>query len=196
MDQILAVLGQSPLWVLSRASGVTAFLLLTAVTALGVPATRRAVASPSWPRFATQDLHRNLSLLALGFLAVHLVSTVLDGYVDVGWWAGLVPFTSGYDRVWVGLGTLTIDVVLLLVVTSLLRDRLGRRLWRAVHWTAYAAWPLAALHFLGAGTDASSWGLWVVLGSLLVVLGALVVRLLPQDAEEDRPVRSLAGSAR
>jgi methionine sulfoxide reductase heme-binding subunit len=196
MDQLLAVLGQSPLWVLSRASGVTAFLLLTAVTALGVAATRRAVASERWPRFATQDLHRNLSLLALGFLAVHLISTVLDGYVDVGWWAGVVPFSSAYDRFWVGLGTLTIDVLLLLVVTSLLRDRLGRRLWRAVHWTAYAAWPLAALHFLGAGTDASSWGLWVVLGSLLVVLGALVVRLLPQDAEEDRPVRSLAGSAR
>src|SRR3954454_14716723 len=178
MSAVAATTGfaNAPLWFTTRSTGLVAFLLLTATMALGVAATQRSVASPHWPRFATQRLHRNLSLLAVGCAVVHALTTVLDHYVSVGWLALAVPFVSSYHRLWVALGTLSFDVIAVVVATSLLRRRLSHRVWRAVHWASYALWPLALLHFLGTGTDAAHgrWGLWLALLSLVVVAAAAV----------------------
>ena len=194
---VAALLAMSPLWLATRATGVVAFLLLTASFALGLAATRRAMASRWWPRFATQQLHRNVTLLALVLLVVHVVTTMLDSYVHVGWWAWVVPGVSGYLPLAVGLGTLAFDLFLVLVVTSLLRNRMTGRSWRIVHRAAYLAWPLAFLHFVLAGTDAASggWGL-ALAGACLVVLGlAAGARWLVSDVRE-RPLRSLRGRPR
>ena len=141
------------LWLVSRAAGIVALVLLTATVVLGTLATG-PTRSAAWPRWARQALHRDLALLSVGTLLVHVGAVVLDGYVDVGWYAALVPFTSAYRPLRVGLGTLALDLVLVVIATSLLRVRLGLRTWRAVHWLTYAAWPIAVLHYLTTGTDA------------------------------------------
>ena len=106
------------------------------------------------PRFLTAQLHRNLALLSLVFLAVHIVTAIIDPFTSLGWLTVVIPFSSPYRQLWLGLGVLSIDLGLAVVVTSLLRDRVGRRIWRAVHWLAYGAWPMAILHGFGTGTDA------------------------------------------
>lgn len=183
-------LSQSPFWYLTRSTGLVAFVLMTVAMAFGVAATQRALASRAWPRFATQDLHRNVSLLGLLFIAVHVVTTIVDGYVTVSWWSVVVPGASAYKTFWVALGTLALDLVLLLVATSLLRRRMTARSWRAVHWGAYALWPLTLAHFLGTGTDAGGLGLLLGIGALLVVVAAVGVRIATVDSAP-RPVRSV-----
>jgi predicted ferric reductase len=171
-------LGQAPLWYLTRSTGLTSFVLLTAATAFGVAATQRRLAHPSWPRFATQQLHRNVSLLALLFLAVHVSTTILDGYVDISWWSVVVPGASAYRTLWVALGTVASDLLLLVVATSLLRLRMTYRAWQRVHLTSYALWPLTWLHFLKTGTDAGGFGFALGIGCAGVVGAAVAFRLM------------------
>jgi sulfoxide reductase heme-binding subunit YedZ len=189
-----ATFSSSPLWFLTRSTGITAFVLLTLTTVLGIAATQRALASRAWPRFATQQLHRNISLLAMVVLLVHIVTTLLDAYVDVGWLSVVVPFWSHYETFGVALGTVAFDVLLLVVATSLLRLRLSVRLWRAVHYASYGAWPLALLHFLNTGTDAAhgGWGLWLGVAATAVVAAAAAVRLLTSN--HHRPVGSITAT--
>jgi len=144
--------GPSLLWYTTRATGVVALLLLTGSVVLGVAGVAR-IDNPRWPRLLTAGLHRNLSLLAVAFVAVHIVTTVLDGYAPIGWLSAIVPFTSPYRTVWLSLGAVALDLLLAVVITSLVRVRLGYRAWRAVHWLGYASWPVALWHGLGTGTD-------------------------------------------
>jgi sulfoxide reductase heme-binding subunit YedZ len=140
------------LWYATRATGVVALVLLTANVVLGVAGANRFEAL-RLPRVVTAGLHRNLSLLALGFVAAHVLTTVADSYTQIGLSAAVIPFQSSYRGLWLGLGTLAFDMMLALAVTSLLRDRLPYRAWRAVHWLGYACWPAALWHGLGTGTD-------------------------------------------
>lgn len=164
------------LWYLMRASGVVALALLSGAVALGI-ATSGGARLGALPRFATVALHRSVSLLAVAFLAVHVVTAIVDPYVSIRALDVVVPFASAWQPFWVGLGALAVDLVLALVLTGLLRARLGRRAFAAVHATAYAAWPLAVAHGVGVGTDASTlWMGGVVIASLAAVAGALVWR--------------------
>ena len=144
--------GPSPLWYATRATGVVALVLLTVTVVLGVAGTAR-VATPRWPRVVTAGLHRNVALLVVAFVGVHVLTTVLDTYAPIGLISVVVPFTSAYRPLWLSLGTIAFDLLLALVITSLLRARLGYRGWRLVHWFAYVAWPVALWHGLGTGTD-------------------------------------------
>lgn len=147
------------LWYVTRATGLVSLLLLTASVLLGLLTAGR-FASQRWPRFLTQGLHRNISLLVLAFLAMHIASTVLDRYVSISLTAAFVPFASSYKTGWLSLGAVALDLLIALIVTSLVRDRLGYRAWRRLHWLAYACWPVAVAHGLGIGTDGSV--TWVV----------------------------------
>ena len=120
------------LWYASRATGVVCLLLMTAVVLLGILVTRQG-RLPGLPRFAVTGLHRNLSLLAVLFLVVHVVTAILDPFVTIGWVATVVPLASPYRPVWIGLGAVALDLMAALVLTSLARARIGRRAWRAVH---------------------------------------------------------------
>jgi sulfoxide reductase heme-binding subunit YedZ len=144
--------GISPLWYATRATGVVALVLLTATVVLGVAGTTR-FAAPGLPRVITSGLHRNVSLLVLGLVAAHVLTTVLDSYTRISLTAAVIPFSSPYRRLWLGLGAAAFDMLLALALTSLLRDRMPPRAWRAVHWLAYACWPVALWHGLGTGTD-------------------------------------------
>ena len=136
------------LWYATRAAGLVTLLLLTLSALLGVLTAGR-FASPSWPRFLTVGLHRNLSLLALVFVALHVGTTVLDSYTSIQVSAAFIPFISSYKRGWLGLGAIALDLLIVLVVTSLTRIRLGHRAWRLVHWSGYACWPVAVAHGVG-----------------------------------------------
>ena len=169
--------GPSPLWYTTRATGVVALVLLTATVVLGVAGTAR-FATPRWPRVITAQLHRNLSLLAVVFVAAHVVTTVLDPYAPIGWISAVVPFASSYRTLWLGLGTVAFDMLLAVVVTSLLRARLGYGAWRAVHWLGYACWPVALWHGLGTGTDSKlSWLLALDAACVVAVAAAAGWRL-------------------
>src|SRR5215472_18516895 len=91
------------LWFLSRGSGVVLLVLFTTVVMLGI-ATRNGPAPRRWPRFVTAELHRTLSLFAVGLLALHVVTAIADPYVTIGWAAVAVPFLSPYRTAAVGLG--------------------------------------------------------------------------------------------
>jgi predicted ferric reductase len=157
------------LWYATRAAGIVALLLLTGTTALGL-LTGGRVSGPHWPRFVVSGLHRNISLLALVFLGLHIGTTVIDTYTSIGIQDAVIPFLSGYHRLWLGLGAIASDLLIALSVTSALRYRIGHRLWRLVHWCGYLCWPIAMAHGLGIGTDRSQ--SWVFL--LAVVCGCLV----------------------
>jgi DMSO/TMAO reductase YedYZ heme-binding membrane subunit len=175
------------LWLVSRAAGLVALVLLTATLVAGTLATA-PTRSRAWPRWARQTLHRNLALLAVGALAVHVLSVILDSYVDIGWAAAVVPLASGYKPVAVAAGTLALDTILVVVATSLLRVRLGFRSWRAVHWTVYGAWPLAVLHYLVTGTDARAWwGVTLAVVAIGVVGAAVAVRVTAARAGAPAP---------
>jgi sulfoxide reductase heme-binding subunit YedZ len=166
------------LWYTTRGAGAVSLLLLSAVVALGLLTAVRFEA-PGWPRFLTAALHRNLSLTAVVFLALHVVTAVTDPYAHLGLTVALVPFTSWYRALWVGLGTIAVELVAAVVVTSLVRRWLGLNAWRAVHWLAYAAWPVAMVHGIGAGTDGTSdWMVAIDVLSAGAVLTALAGRLL------------------
>ena len=160
------------LWYLTRGSGAVTLLLLTGTLVIGIANSARW-ASPGWPRFVTERLHRNLSLLVLVFLGLHVATTVVDGYVPIRWLDAVVPFRSAYRPLWLGLGAVALDLLLAVLVTSLLRARIGHGAWRAVHWLAYACWPVAFAHGLGTGSDpGNAWMLAVEVVAAAAVLAA------------------------
>lgn len=182
----------SLLWYTVRAAGAVSLILLTAVLCLGIVSALRWT-SPAWPRFLTSGLHRNLALLALVVLALHIVIAVVDPYTALGWRAAVIPFAVGYRRFWLGLGSVALYLILALVVTSLLRTVIGLRLWRFVHWAAYACWPVAMVHGMGTGTDLRlTWMVIVDVVCAAAVFAAVGLRLRAEPAAtaEFRPVRA------
>lgn len=179
------------LWYVTRGSGAVALVLLTASVALGIVMSLR-VSSARWPRFAVGTLHRNVTLLSVVFIALHVVTTVADGYAPIGIKDSVVPFASPYRPVWLGLGTVSFDLLLALVITSYLRQRIGIRLWRSIHWLAYVSWPVALVHSLGTGSDART--VWLAaLG--LVCVACVVLAVLVRVAAGAGPAAVRAGSA-
>ena len=167
----------SPLWFATRATGLMALVLLTGTVLLGILTSVR-FASPAWPRFVTVSLHRNLSLLTITFTGLHVLTTITDPFASIGPLSVVVPFTSGYRRIWLGLGAVAFDLLLAVLVTSLLRTRISPRVWRLVHWAGYACWPVALVHGLGTGTDgAARWVLAISAACALAVLAAGTWRL-------------------
>jgi sulfoxide reductase heme-binding subunit YedZ len=165
------------LWYATRATGLVTLLLLTASMVLGIITAGR-FASEKWPRFVTVGLHRNVTLLVLAFLALHVGTTVLDTYTSIPATAAVIPFASSYKAPWLGLGAVAVDLLIAVLMTSLLRDRLGFRVWRGLHWLAYACWPVALIHGLGTGTDRRTlWVFGAALGCGCAVAAAATWRL-------------------
>lgn len=178
----------SVFWLATRATGELALVLFTVVTVMGIAVTK-GWASSRWPESVVTLLHRNVSLLSVVFLAVHIGTTVLDGYVPVSWIDVLLPFHTTYKTVWVALGTIAFDLFLAIVITSLLRRRIPQRLWKGIHWTAYAMWAVAVVHALGVGTDRLL--TQIVAGlAVLVVVAAVIARFVTPHRQDD-PVVSV-----
>jgi len=165
------------LWYTTRGAGAVTLILLSSVVVLGILSALR-VQTARWPRFLTTGLHRNLALMTLVFLALHIVTAVVDPFTHLGWAAALIPFSSYYRTLWLGLGVISFELLLAIAVTSLLRGYLGHNTWRAIHWLTYAAWPVGVIHGLGTGTDTwSAWMLAITAACVVAVGVAIILRL-------------------
>jgi methionine sulfoxide reductase heme-binding subunit len=168
---LAATLSPSAYWYLARGTGAVSLVLLTASVVLGIVGSVRFTA-PRWPRFAIDSVHRDVSLLVVVVLVIHIVTSVLDGFAPIRLFDGVIPFVTPYRPLWMGLGTLSFDLLLAIAITSMVRRRLGYRAWRAVHWLAYASWPVAVLHGLGTGSDVKQW--WMLALTAACIVAVLV----------------------
>jgi sulfoxide reductase heme-binding subunit YedZ len=178
------------LWYLARGSGAVALMMLTVVVALGI-GTRSGRSFAGLPRLVVASVHRSAALLAVVFLVVHVTTLMFDPYAQLKLVNIVLPFTSSYRPFWVGLGTLALDLMIAIVTTSLLRERIGLRIWKAVHWFAYAMWPVALVHGIGSGSDRST--IWMLAIDAVCVLTVIVVAVSTHPAlgEPGRPVTSV-----
>jgi len=157
-------------WYTTRATGFVALILFTLVVALGTFVANR-IGGTYVGRFELNELHRSLTMVAIVFLMVHILTTLLDSYVPTGWISPFIPLTSKYEPVHVALGAVAFDLILALWVSSLLKARIANRSWRFIHWFSWLALASAITHSFLTGTDSrSSWGL-----ALGVVCGAVAL---------------------
>jgi methionine sulfoxide reductase heme-binding subunit len=186
------------LWYVGRGTGIASLLLLTIVVALGI-ATRSGRPILGLPRFAVAAVHRTASLTAVVFLLIHVGSLYFDPYAQLHLVDFVVPFAGAYRPFWLGLGTVGLDLIAALVVTSLLRQRIGRRTWRAVHWLAYLSWPVALSHALGNGTDNGTWWLRTLAAvctlTVLAAVGWRVSERFQEYGDSRIPPRQRSGAS-
>jgi len=172
------------LWYLARGSGAVSLMMLTVVVALGI-GTRSGRTFLGLPRLVVASVHRSAALLSVVFLVVHVTALSFDPYAQLKLVDLVLPFTSAYRPFWVGLGAVALDLMIAITVTSLLRERIGHRAWRAVHWFAYAMWPVALVHGFGSGTDRSQ--VWMLAIDAVCVLAVVAVGLSTHPALRDQP---------
>ena len=164
-------------WYAARAGGFLAYLLLSASVAAGLLLSGRA-RLVRWPRFALEDVHRFLGILAGTFIVVHGGALLLDQVVPFSLGRLLVPGAASYRPVWVAFGIVAAELLAALAVTNHYRRRLAHGLWRRLHMLNFAVWGLALVHGLTAGTDASTtWALVLYAGSAWLVLALLIHRI-------------------
>jgi methionine sulfoxide reductase heme-binding subunit len=183
--------GPSWYWYATRGLGVTTLIVLTATVVLGVVTTVRWSGGAT-PGFVAAELHRNFSMLAVLLLAAHIVTTVLDPFAHISVRDTLIPVGAAYRPIWLGLGVVAMEILVVVAATSALRERVGARAWRVIHWTAYASWPLSLVHGLGTGSDARApWFIGILAACVAAVLVALNQRLR-HGPLQTLPIRSVA----
>jgi len=184
-------------WYAIRASGLVAYLLLTAVVAVGL-----ALAGKErlrrWPRFALADVHRFGSLLVGLFVSLHVLTLTLDAYLPFTVGQLVVPFASSYRPLWTGLGVAGAELLLALALTNRFRQRLSYRFWRRAHYLTFVVWAAATAHGIGAGTDSSAGWNVAVYGVSVSLVAGLVVRRVARvragAAPLPRPELAAAGA--
>ncbi len=184
------------LWYTSRATGLVALVLITSVVVLGTLVSNR-VGGKKIGRFEFNELHRSLSLVAMTFLLLHIVTTVIDTYAPTGWLSALVPFVSRYDRVGVAVGAVAIDLMIAVWASSLFKSRVQPQTWRYLHWLSWLAYVGAIAHTLLIGADTrSAAGLALTAACAAAVLVAAVWRALtrPERAHRRTALSPLAPS--
>ncbi|WP_405136390.1 ferric reductase-like transmembrane domain-containing protein [Nocardia sp. NBC_01388] len=170
------------LWAFGRGSGITALAMLTVAVITGIGS--RSGRTLLLPRLGLAELHRGAALIATALIGIHVLSLLADPYSQLRLLDALVPFAGNYRPLWVGLGTVAVDLLAAIVVSALLRHRIGPNAFRVIHWAAYAFWPIALIHALGAGTDAGRpWMLALAAACTLAVAAALAWRISGDFAE-------------
>jgi methionine sulfoxide reductase heme-binding subunit len=168
-------LTSSPLdWYAARAGGVVAYLLLSAVVALGLTMSGKKTLK-RWPRFALEDIHRYGGLLVGTFIAIHVATIAIDSYLPFSPAALAIPLVSRYRPLWVALGIVAAELLLALAVTNHYRDsRLSYGVWRRAHYLNFAVWSAATVHGLGSGTDRSAVWLLALYALAVATVSALI----------------------
>jgi methionine sulfoxide reductase heme-binding subunit len=177
-------------WVTTRAAGYTAFALLTVSVSLGLVLSS-PIRSARWPRFATTELHRFVTLLTLVFIGVHVLVAMLDRFISFSLVEVLVPFTSHYRPLWMGIGIVSAYLALAVWASNWLQRRIGYAWWRRLHYASFAVYAGAAAHGLGSGSDSGwAWSRIIYVVSFVIVGGLLIVRIPAGDRRA--PARSTA----
>jgi len=173
------------LWALGRGTGIVALVMFTITLVLGIAT--HSGRSLGLGRFGIADVHRTAALTGVGLIAVHVGSLLFDPFAQLRLVDLVFPFLGAYRPFWLGLGTLAVDLLAVVTVVSLLRHRVGPRVFRAVHWLTYVLWPVALIHALGNGTDAGTvWMTGVAVTCFAAVTAAVFWRLLPSYGERGR----------
>jgi sulfoxide reductase heme-binding subunit YedZ len=178
-------------WLLARASGLTAYVLLTSSVLAGLTVKARPLGRRIKAAVAT-DVHRFLALLGLGAVAMHGLALTLDQTVRMPLAALLVPGLSPYRPLAVGVGVLAAELMVLIYASFSLRRRIGARNWRRLHYLTFAVFAAATVHGLAAGTDRWALGLYatsVALVSSLTTWRVLTVTKSSKGATPDVPHR-------
>jgi DMSO/TMAO reductase YedYZ heme-binding membrane subunit len=174
---VVSTAGPSWYWYATRGLGVSTLIVLTGTVVIGIVTAVRW-SGQTTPAFVAADMHRNLSLIAVLLLAAHIVTTVLDPFAHISLRDVIIPVGAAYRPVWLGFGVVATDILIAVIATSLLRERIGPRLWRWLHWAAYLSWPLAVVHGVGTGSDARApWLIAVVISCVVAVLLAFIERI-------------------
>jgi hypothetical protein len=164
-------------WYAARAAGITAYLLLSGVVLVGLTLGAKKT-FPRWPRFAVEDVHRFGGLLVGAFVSIHVVAIAIDAWLPFSFASLIIPFTSSYRPIWVGLGIATAELLLALAVSNHYRRRIPYRFWRRAHYLNFAVWAGATVHGLGSGTDRSApWALALYAIAASAVAAAAVWRV-------------------
>jgi len=163
-------------WYAARAAGITAYLLLSGVVLLGLTMAAKLPLA-RWPRFTLEDVHRFGGLLVGSFVTIHVVTVAIDSWLPFTLQSLIVPFTSRYRPLWVGLGIAAAELLVSLAVTNHYRRKLRYTFWRRAHYLNFAVWSAATVHGIGSGTDRSSpWALAVYAAAVSAVSAAVVWR--------------------
>jgi methionine sulfoxide reductase heme-binding subunit len=176
---MILAMSQTALANTGRTTAILSIVLLSAAIVIGVLVSRKeGLAGPSGGGLSR--LHRAISLVAVALVAVHVLASVLTYSVNGRKVAAVfVPFISAYKPLWVGLGAIAFDLLVVVTITSLVRQRIGQRTWLAIHWLTYAAWPVAVVHGLGSGLDMhSDWGLvltWICVACVGIAVAWRVI---------------------
>ena len=154
LNRLFALDSQQAMWYVTRAAGVMAYLLVWLSTVWGLAIPTKLV-DRLLHRSFTFDFHQFISLLSLGFLALHIFVLTADRYLPYSLAQILVPFLSPYRPLWVGVGVIAFYLLLLVTGTFYVRQRIGMKAFRAIHYTSLLAYLGATVHGLMAGTDSS-----------------------------------------
>jgi len=177
-------------WHITRATGVVAYLLLTAAAVWGLALSSKII-KEAVPAPLTLDMHNTLSWLAIWTTAVHVFGLLFDSYYQYRLADLFIPFIGPYRPLWVGLGVIGLYLMAATSLSFGWRKRIGQAWWRRLHSLTFAAYGLVTLHGLMAGTDSVDWGMKAMfLGSTLLVLFMTNYRLLTARQKRRRRVRS------
>lgn len=174
-------------WYITRAAGIAAFILLWLSTAWGLAVSSK-IFDTLLHRAYTYDFHQFLSLLALGFLFLHIAVLMLDQFLPFSIGQILVPFTSSYRPLWVGIGVIAFYLTLLVTVTFYIRGRIGVKAFRWIHTLSLVAYLGATFHGLYAGTDSPLLSMQILYkGSLLTIIFLTVYWLVVLAMKKAQP---------
>ncbi|WP_225728946.1 MULTISPECIES: ferric reductase-like transmembrane domain-containing protein [unclassified Nocardia] len=176
------------LWAFGRGSGIVALVLLTIAVAAGIAA--RSGRAILLPRTGLAEFHRGAALSATALVGLHMLGLLADPRAQLRLIDLLVPFAGQYRPMWLGFGTVAVDLLAAVVLSALLRHRIGPLAFRIVHWAAYLLWPVALLHAVGTGTDNTRpWLLTVVAACVLTIAAAVIWRTSGEFTEYRRSPR-------
>jgi sulfoxide reductase heme-binding subunit YedZ len=153
-NRLFALNTTQSMWYITRSAGITAYLLLWFSTALGLAVSSK-ILDRLLHRTFTFDFHQFISLLALGFLALHILVLSADQYMPYSLAQILVPFLSPYRPLWVGIGVIGLYLTVLVTVTYYLRQKIGMKAFRTIHVLSLVAYLGATMHGFFSGTESS-----------------------------------------
>jgi predicted ferric reductase len=181
-------------WYTIRATGIIAYLLLTASVVAGLMMTNRALPAGQ-PRVDLFDVHSFTALLAIVFGGVHGLALLLDTFIGFTPAQILIPFISSYEPFGVGIGIISLYLTGGIYASFWAKRFIGHRAWRALHFGSFLGFLMAAGHGILSGSDSgSTWILGMYGLSIAVVIGLTARRISTAKRARAKAISSPAGA--